>query len=215
MCGALLGGTMKTLALGQKVILRSGTHTWEGTVIGLSEYRVEVELVPEDGPRCAIHFTRNGKPGTIFEKIRQCGFFYYGDNCGWCEYDRRPLCTEFGPWELVEQGAEMTNEQSPHFDILCATVDRKIHNLSCDCDDCWKYRALVTRRRDGETMEHYKKDFEGLTEQECFDLLQKWDEDPMNKPYGEATYSSWRAALRTISRSGPSSSPPQQDKQRK
>lgn len=70
------------------------------------------------------------------------------------------------------------------------------HNLNCDCDDCWKFRATITRLRDGETMEYCKKDFEGLTEQECFDLHQKWDESPSNKSHGGAIYSSWRATLR-------------------
>jgi len=99
----------KTLVVGQKVRLQSGNLFKEARVIGISDYRVETELAPDgngglvsDGRRLAIHFTRNGKPGTIFEKVRQCGLFLYlGDTGGWIEEDRRPMCTEFGPWELV------------------------------------------------------------------------------------------------------------------
>ena len=73
---------------------------------------------------------------------------------------------------------------------LCSDgIYRKVHLPDCDCDDCWENRALITRLRDGEAMDLYKGDFEGLTEQECFDLLQKGDEGTV--------YASWRAALRT------------------
>jgi hypothetical protein len=98
----------KTLAVGQKVWMRSGPYTKEATVIDVTDYRVAVELasgeeggLAPDGERCAIHFTRNGKPGTIFEKVRQCGVFYHMGN-SWYERDIRPACTEFGPWELVD-----------------------------------------------------------------------------------------------------------------
>jgi hypothetical protein len=89
---------------------------------------------------------------------------------------------------------EVYMTEKPEYALCSDGVYRQVHLPNCDCDDCWEYRALITRRRDGETMDYYKKDFEGLTEQECFDLLQKWDEDPMNKSL--ATYSSWRAGLR-------------------
>lgn len=73
-------------------------------------------------------------------------------------------------------------------DVLCSDgVYRKAHLPNCDCEDCWEYRALITLRRDGEAMELYRTEFEGLTEQECFDLLQKGDVEP---------YRSWRAVLR-------------------
>lgn len=91
---------MSTYSVGQQVWLRSGPHTREATVIEITDYRVEVEPVRTgDEERYAIHFSQPGKPGTIFEKVRQCGYFIYlGTH--WYEADRRPLCTEFGPWEI-------------------------------------------------------------------------------------------------------------------
>ena len=92
----------KTLVVGQKVELRSGPYTKEATVIGITDYRVQVEpVLVGDEERYAIHFAKPGKPGTIFEKVRQCGVFLYTGN-GWDEYDRRTIGTEFGPWELVD-----------------------------------------------------------------------------------------------------------------
>lgn len=95
---------METLTVGQKVWMRSGDQFKEATVTEITDYRTVVEpALVENEQRYAIHFSRNGKPGTIFENARQVGtFVYLGDHLGWREEDRRPLCTEFGPWELEE-----------------------------------------------------------------------------------------------------------------
>lgn len=77
----------KTLVVGQKIWLHSGTYTKEATVRELGRSHMYVELAGEEG-RC-IQFRINGKPGTIFEKNRQ-----------WWQ-EEGPAGTEFGPWELV------------------------------------------------------------------------------------------------------------------
>jgi hypothetical protein len=87
------------LTVGQKVWMRSGALLKEGIVTGIFDARVEVELtMPEwfGGKPFALHFRTNSL-GSVALPGDQCGVFYGG-----AEYDRRPLCTEFGPWELVD-----------------------------------------------------------------------------------------------------------------
>jgi len=94
------------LAVGQKVWMRSGDLRKEGTVVGICDDRIEVEYTqttPQDdlfgGKRFALHFRLNGL-GNVSAPGDQCGVFLAFGN-SWVEWDRRPLCTEFGPWELV------------------------------------------------------------------------------------------------------------------
>lgn len=94
------------MKVGQKVWMQSGSLRKEATVIGITPHRIEVEPVLfGDETRYSIHFRQKGKPGTIFDNNKQCGVWVCvgGGESGWVEYDRRPLCTEFGPWELVDR----------------------------------------------------------------------------------------------------------------
>jgi hypothetical protein len=97
---------MKTLTVGQKVWMQSGDQFREGTVIGISDTRIEVEpaTTGDFGGRFALHFRKNGL-GKVSAPGDQCGVFVPCGN-SWGEWDRRPLCTEFGPWKLVEQGPD-------------------------------------------------------------------------------------------------------------
>lgn len=88
------------MAVGQKVWMQSGDQFKEATVIELTECYIEVE--PADlwqNKRYSLRFHishlnwLNGKQAGMF--------LYLGDKLGWAEDDRRPLCTEFGPWELA------------------------------------------------------------------------------------------------------------------
>ena len=80
----------KTLVVGQKVWMQSGNLFEEATVTAITEKYIQVE--PD--PKHAIWFTPDGK------KQWQC--FGYGPDAS----DPRPIGTEFGPWELVEQGPD-------------------------------------------------------------------------------------------------------------
>jgi hypothetical protein len=93
----------KALVTGQKIWMQSGDQFMEATVIGISEARIEVEPQMADhfgGRRFALHFRRNGL-GNVSAPGDQCGVFFALGN-GWVEWDRRPLCTEFGPWKLLD-----------------------------------------------------------------------------------------------------------------
>ena len=73
------------LAVGQKVWMRSGPQLEEGTVIGISDYRIEVEIPQTvnrlDGRRVALHFRRNGI-GGVAAPGDQCGVFFYYESAG-------------------------------------------------------------------------------------------------------------------------------------
>jgi hypothetical protein len=92
------------LVVGQKVWLQSGDQFKEAAVIEVAEHSIMVEVEPslvgDEGERrysLQFHISRldwlNGKQAGVFRYTSTYG--------GWDELDRRPLCTEFGPWELV------------------------------------------------------------------------------------------------------------------
>jgi len=88
--------TTKTLVVGQEVFMRSGELSKEATVTEITKHYIEVEPTDlwQNETRYSLRFhISNGKQAGIF--------LYLGDKLGWAEYDRRPLCTEFGPWELA------------------------------------------------------------------------------------------------------------------
>ena len=73
--------------VGQTVQLQSGPRTTEATVTRITKEYIQVE--PD--PKHAIWFTPDGK--------RQWQCFGYGPDAS----DPRPVCTKFGPWELVDE----------------------------------------------------------------------------------------------------------------
>jgi ProQ C-terminal domain len=85
----------RTLVVGQKVRLQSGTYCKEATVTEIDKHSVYVE---------PLIWSEMSQPYTLRFHIsslnwlngKQTGIFF-GD----VEYDRRPLCTEFGAWELA------------------------------------------------------------------------------------------------------------------
>ena len=103
-----------------------------------------------------------------------------------CKPDGEPYVEHDFRWTLPE----------PDTYTLCHDEVRKVHRLDCDCDECWKHRAGVTRKRDGEFIGHYIKDFAELTEQEIFDKLQEGERVPCNWNYGGEAYYRWRIGLR-------------------
>lgn len=80
---------MTKLKVGQTVILHSGKLTQQATVTAITEEYIQVE--PD--PKHAIWFTPDGK--------NQWQCFGYGPDGS----DPRPVCTEFGPWELTTDPA--------------------------------------------------------------------------------------------------------------
>ena len=87
---------IKTLAVGQKVRLKSGEYFKEATVTEIDKHSVYIEpaIWSELGRPYTIRF-HISRLNWLHEK--QAGLFFDG-----MEYDRRPLCTHFGPWELVD-----------------------------------------------------------------------------------------------------------------
>jgi len=61
-------------------------------------------------------------------------------------------------------------------------VRREIHKLNCPCDLCEERRVITLRWRDGEAEDQNPKLFEGLTEQERYDLHRKHEE--LHPQYG-------------------------------
>jgi len=112
----------KNLVVGQKILMKSGDQFKEATVTEITEKCIEAKplLFGENERPWMIRFQTNGKQFTLDPRLRhQINCTEYLGNLGvyewipafggWWREDPRPLCTEFGPWELVEGlGAQCT-----------------------------------------------------------------------------------------------------------
>ena len=112
----------KTLAVGQKIWMQSGDQFKEATVTEITEKCIEAKplFFGENERPWMIRFQTNGKQftwddddkWTVDSGGHKCadsrtmgdlGVYEWFDAFGgWWREDPRPLCTEFGPWELVE-----------------------------------------------------------------------------------------------------------------
>lgn len=87
---------IKTLAVGQKIWIRSGEHTKEVIITEITDESIDVAAAPlavGEERRCftmLIKFDKTGK--------KQLGSSAAGLN-GW---DPRPLCVGLVPWEIAE-----------------------------------------------------------------------------------------------------------------
>jgi hypothetical protein len=85
--------------------MKSGDLLEEVTVLEVAKHSIMVEvrpsLVGDTEGRYALQF-HVSRLGWLNGK--QAGVFRYMSSGGWDELDRRPLCTEFGPWVLAERG---------------------------------------------------------------------------------------------------------------
>jgi len=100
----------KNLVVGQKVRMQSGDQFREATVTEITEKCIEAKplLFGENERPWLIRFQKDGKQFSPFkmtkdEAIGDLGVYeWFPAFGGWWREDPRPLCTEFGPWELVE-----------------------------------------------------------------------------------------------------------------
>ena len=88
---------MKTLVVGQKVVMQSGIYGREGIVVKVTESCVEVELLRSLGPAGAKNFMRFDTNG------RACDSRDINDEN--MDFDGIPGTIEGGPWELEDTEA--------------------------------------------------------------------------------------------------------------
>lgn len=113
-----LGCDMDTtkLKVGQKVLMQSGSHFKEATVIEITAGYIAAKPVcfEQNENPWMIHFQKDGKQFSVQDLVARTGGFidwkYLGNlgvydwtPRGWERHDPRPEGGPEGPWELVER----------------------------------------------------------------------------------------------------------------